>query len=252
MRVVIFILIISFSGNLFALTMAKAIDEAGRQRMLSQKMAKAFFMRAIKGDSSSARYQMDISTERFEYNLQELKEFEPAASLRPQLAALEILWREYQFALVQPVTASSAERVLSLSDGLLREAHQYVQNLQKLAGTPKARLINVSGRQRMLSQRMAKNFLASVWREENVDVDSAFYKDLGEFEQALNFLLQSPDNTEVITQKLLRVKSKLEYASRAFDGGLKLSENSVMVMVTGTTDSVLYKMDEITRLYSEL
>ena len=104
----------------------------------------------------------------------------------------------------------------------------------------------------MLSQRMTKNFLAGYWKGEDITEHSNFYLDIAEFENALLYLIQSEENTPVIAKKLMRVKGQLEYANNAFDGGLKVSGDRIIFMVTGTTDSMLYRMNEITGLYSEL
>lgn len=104
----------------------------------------------------------------------------------------------------------------------------------------------------MLSQRMTKNFLASYWRKQEVNSDSLFYLDLAEFENSLLYLLKNPQNTPEITKKLHHVKGRLDYASRAFDGGVDVSGDRIIFMVIGTTDSMLYKMNEITALYAAL
>ena len=126
---VVFLLLTSL--NAFGLTMGQAIDEAGRQRMLSQKVAKAYFMKAINAKSSAADHQMHTSIKKFEYNLEQLKAFEPAEKLRPQLELVQRLWGEYKALLQLPVTGASADQVLSLSNQVLKETNEYVKALQK-------------------------------------------------------------------------------------------------------------------------
>ncbi|MEM8500742.1 MAG: type IV pili methyl-accepting chemotaxis transducer N-terminal domain-containing protein [Pseudomonadota bacterium] len=246
------IMFLSAESALAVSTMGEAINEAGRQRMLSQKVAKAYFLGAIKPGSESAKRQLSESIKRFESNLSKLGAFPPARDLRPRLQRIDTQWQQYTSLLNQPISPLLATEVLKLSNEILKDAHQYVLELQAIAGTSTAELINISGRQRMLTQRMTKNFLANFWDGQDLGSQSAFYLDLAEFENALQYLLESDENTEEIRKKLLRVRGQLDYASMAFEGGIKVKQDRIIFAVTGTTDSMLYKMDEITRLYSEL
>ena len=57
----------------------------------------------------------------------------------------------------------NGRKVLEISDQVLALAHQGTQMLEKQSTTSAGRLVNISGRQRMLSQRMAKFYQAQAW-----------------------------------------------------------------------------------------
>jgi hypothetical protein len=252
MRLIILLAFTILTQPLLAMTMGEAINEAGRQRMLSQKMAKAYLMAAITPDSVSAAKQMESSLYRFQYNHQALQNYADATAIRSALTPVETTWTRYQTALKKPPTAANTEVVIGLSEQLLKQTNAYVTSLQQLAGTPAAELVNVAGRQRMLSQRMTKYFLLGYWQGEQIADDNPFYSNLAEYENALNYLLQSPQNTAEIDAKLKRVKGQLDFANKAFDGGLNVSGDRVIFMVTGTTDAMLRQMNEVTALYARL
>ena len=126
-------------------TMGEAINIAGRQRMLSQRIAQSYFLLGIKPDSKRGAIQLDRSVSEFERNLNNLKEYAPAKSLRSDIAAVEALWIPYKTLAQSNVNKTNAEVLLAQSNDILTKAHHYVVELEKLSGTNKAEIINISG-----------------------------------------------------------------------------------------------------------
>src|SRR5687767_5219402 len=77
-----------------------AINKAGRQRMLSQRMSKAYLALVQHVEPESARLVLDRSIALFDRQLVELKAFAPAPDIKETYTRLEGAWSEFKGVLV--------------------------------------------------------------------------------------------------------------------------------------------------------
>lgn len=146
------------------MSVATALNLAGRQRMLSQRLAKAWVMRGLDILSEHARGILDESLAQQQTQLAELKGFVPNGEARAALAPLERDWAAYRGALAVPPVRDRAQPVYDLSEQVQERAHRLTLAYERASRVPsEERLVNVAGRQRMLSQRIAKFHLFRVW-----------------------------------------------------------------------------------------
>ncbi|HEX5802022.1 MAG TPA: type IV pili methyl-accepting chemotaxis transducer N-terminal domain-containing protein, partial [Azospira sp.] len=80
-----------------------AINKAGRERMLSQRMAKAYFQLGLGVDLERSKKVLDGSIAFFDRQLVELKNFAPTPEIKDTYQKLETAWIAYKDSLVGAV-----------------------------------------------------------------------------------------------------------------------------------------------------
>lgn len=229
-----------------------AINKAGRQRMLSQRMAKAWL--AIGQDIETARAQRILadSMALFDRQFVELKAYAPTPEIRATYAALDPVWSEYKTALVGAAPGrAAAPRLVGLDGRVLQLAHQGTVQLEKHSGRSIGRLVNIAGRQRMLSQRVAKFYLVQSWKADVPPARKELDTSRAEFVQALALLYDAPEATPAIRQLLDLARQQWVFFENALLHGAEGSAGQQRsAQVFSTSENILEVMDRVTGHYA--
>ena len=242
----------SFSTTVYAEPIndyGEAVNQAGRQRMLSQRMVKAFAQIGQQVLYANPRGQLNSAIELYQEQLNNLKAFARSDQAKLALNSAEAVWERYRVVANGEVNLKNAMKLNDLSEELLQASQLVVQALVREARTEKARIVDISGRQRMLSQRMAKFYLLLSWGLEYPDYHREFEKAESEFSQALLELNGSSLNTEEIKQVLDKVKKQWRFfqLTKIMDEGQYLPS-----VVARTTETLLHDMNRVTGLYAKV
>jgi len=228
-----------------------AINKAGRQRMLSQRMAKAYFQIGQQVDVDRSKKVLDASVNAFDRQLVELKNYAPTPEIKNTYVSLEKAWLDYKDYLIgKPSSPDNARKVLALSEDVLALAQQGTVQLEKQSASTAGHLVNLSGRQRMLSQRMAKFYQAAAWGVGDANGAANLDKARKEFNEALKELGAAPSNTQQIKDGLELVKQQWFFFENALNqkvGGDKRPQ----VAVATTSERILEEMEIVVGLYEK-
>lgn len=154
--------------------MGVVINLSGRQRMLTQKMSKEMLLIYLGIDPKQNRINLGNSAIMFSDTLKGLMDGDKKVNLPPttdeaiykQLELVSDLWQQFsQYVLSTlggDIDRAFIERMAQENLPLLSEMNKVVYMYEKAAGADLktlAPVVNLSGRQRMLSQKMTKEFL---------------------------------------------------------------------------------------------
>ena len=253
LRTAVFSVAMALSFPVFAQidSVGSAINKSGRQRMLTQRILKAYC--EVGQDESysfhDAAQQLNDAISLFDQQLSELEAFASDEATRSRLQTVRELWHPYREIATASPSRDGAVKMLEMDDDLLRSAHRVVLALEDLSGTESGRLVNISGRQRMLSQRLAKFYILDAWDFRGADFDAKKNQTLTEFEGGLAVLTRSKLNTPEINKLLAQVEGQWTF----FKDRLELSRIQSTPMLVGiTAEKLLAQLNELTRLYEEL
>lgn len=232
--------------------LSQAINESGRLRMLSQRMAKAYILNAMDVQPQKAQSQLQNGLAKFESNIADLEHYaksnESPAAVTVSIGVAKQEWAGLKEQLL--AQGSSTEDLIALSDRTLLACEEVVSQLEQLSNNQSARLVNTSGRQRMLSQRIAKLYSA-ISSTGDVNTYAAELKlAVTEFDAALALLTKSKENTHFVNHKLRKVETQWKFSKQGF---LQLEKGaSTPLVISMTTETILKQMNDITALYQEL
>lgn len=227
---------------------AEAIDMAGRQRMLSQRMSKAYLQLALNTRVEIAREQVDADSKLFREQLRKLRMLAAGEEVAKALQEVERLWAEYQRLLASEPDRVGVERVLAADERLLAAAHNVVMVLREVYPVELNRLVDMAGRQRMLAQRAAKLYLAEAYGLRGARLDDELQQTVNEFTGGLSELQRARQNTDEIVQRLRRVDDQWHLFRRAVQGSSEPSPYMTSLMA----DRVVDEMEGLIALYTAL
>jgi AmiR/NasT family two-component response regulator len=179
---------------------AEAINRAGQVRMLSQRMVKLHALSAM----GVASAPVDESCARVDANLAALGKSLSKATYGDLIDEATAPWALLKPLLERRADAALLEEADAHAERLLRNADRLVSTLETTGAAASLHVINVAARQRMLSQRAAKEaLLAALLKGPAADRAAAQAREAGQaFEAALAFLNTAPLTTREIRESL--------------------------------------------------
>lgn len=262
------LILILFTGIIYANEddemMGKAINRAGLQRMLTQRLAKSYLAVLTKTNMHVHVSQIQNDIALFEKNYDEIRAIKiVAGNAQRAIKVAEKLWAEYKPLVTAPPSLENAALILEMNTKILGKCNDVVVALERQAkamGTDGrleasygelAYLINISGRQRMLSQRIMLYYLANRLKIDPNAASAELERAIQMYSKSLNELMGSLENTPEIDFKLVRLTSdwkKLEVLCQNLD---KLSEAEIGEIIT-MGDLLLSEMNMVTNMYEDL
>ena len=247
----IFSLLFLFATSLFAVeitTLGEAINLAGKQRMYTQRMLKDYAMAGMHNTFGKPHEDLLKIVSAFEDHLNALDRFAKDTAIKTKIAQAKREWQPIKKMLLAAPTKENAAKLQIALDQLLHTSDEITKGFAALSKTSAGEIINISGRQRMLSQRMAGLYMLKVWGIN----DPQFKKKLNDAMQLFKTSLQKLKKYEKNSPE---ISAHLEKAGRAFmffEIMARSNSKFIPSLIYRKSNEILHDMDAATKLYAKL
>ena len=222
----------------------QTINLAGRQRMLSQRMAKDYFYAGKKINKGNALKQLKKSLEDFKKSQGVLDKKISDEEIVNLLAFVNMSLEEFVTISKEEFSVDNATIILDLSESILEGSDYVVQALKK--GKPTNNIIDIAGKQRMLSQRIGKYYIAYQAGIKDDNTIAQMKETVKKFDTILTQLLANKNNTPQIQTELEKVKKMWKIVYKFY---LNIEKGGLPIIVFSTTDDITSNMNKIVSMY---
>ncbi|HMM47553.1 MAG TPA: type IV pili methyl-accepting chemotaxis transducer N-terminal domain-containing protein [Thiobacillaceae bacterium] len=189
---------------------ASAVALAESQRMLSQRMVKAYLLAGQGIGADDARAVLQSSIRQFEAQLASLKSLQPTPAVRTAVAALERAWGPCKAVFATAPSKRGAIALYDANEALQEAAHSSALAYEDAAGLASARAVSVAGRQHMLLQRMAKFYFYRTWGLYDAPADMELHLSRAHFTAVLAQIERSPQASAQVKAGAAQVRKEWE------------------------------------------
>ena len=249
-------LIIAILGFLWLLpaqaqisNMAQAIDKAGAQLTLSQRILKDYALVVLDVKTSTNQKDLTDSIMRYDTILAELQGFAPAAVAKNELYKVEQAWASVKQIASGIPQLDVLPDLLAATDTLLAANKAFETVLDESYGNPSGHLIVLAEYQSMLAERMAALYMLKT-----AHVDEAHFTDnlnnvTFEFKLGLEELKGAEQNTGAIKAALKKADTQFQMLEFSASKGGK---TTFPFVVSEAADKVADIMDNVAHDYAKL
>ena len=224
---------------------ADAVNRAGQLRMLSQRMVRLLAQCAAGVELRRSRELLDESRQRVRDNLERLQALPLPSASAAALAEAATAWAGLQPLLAATPKPAALREADAQAETLLARAETLTAAIEESGGRQAVHIVNLSGRQRMLVQRLAKDALLDALLDDSAARERVTLTAL-EFSQALDGLDRAPLSSAEIRETL--ASARAEWRSMAHALRDTRSKSSRQALARGS-ETLLGLFERLTEMY---
>lgn len=231
-------------------SVAADIAVAGQLRTQSQRLAKLWLQAGLGINSGATASQLARGVGQVDAGLATLMRSTRDPKTQRSLQRAGELWADYKQALASPYSGGNMQRVNYLADDLMLTTGKLTMQIEAEASSSTGRLLDLSLRQNMLAQRLARLYLMAQAgdrsRSRLVDIEQT----RKEFSTALLELAAAPENTPASREALELARMQWLFFDNAL-GEMNRGGESRPQHVATTSERILEVLDAVSHQYAQ-
>jgi hypothetical protein len=187
------------------IALATAINRVARFRALSQRCAKAYAQIALNVLPEPSKNTLATAQKLMQAAFDDLSTNTYSDDITQQLATTRAESAKLATLLAVPAKKELLVTVSQQADRLTAQANKATELITGLAKTSSAKILDIAGKQRMLSQRIAKNYFllaANATTASATSIRQQMTADRAEFKAAFAVMQNSPISTQAIRNEM--------------------------------------------------
>ncbi|MFB0936762.1 MAG: type IV pili methyl-accepting chemotaxis transducer N-terminal domain-containing protein [Propionivibrio sp.] len=240
-------------GNTKSLTdnaaVSNQIASAGRIRQQAQRIAKLYQQIGMGLEAERARRQVMQATRQMDTDVSGLMRSTMAEKSQQLMERTRKVWEEMRRDCDLPFTPQNRERIFIHADDLAMLSGRLATNFELGASTAASRLLDLTLRQGMLVQRLARLYLTAYAGDKSTGLHIDIEQARREFSSALNELATAPENSETNRRTLDLARTQWFFFEQSL-AGMNNSESSNPKNVATSSERILEVLDELSIQYA--
>ncbi len=233
---------------------AECLNRAGQLRMLSQRLVKHRLLQLAVAQPKRQQPLLEASVQRVTDNLEFLSKHLSQVDTADLLAAVRQTWTALLPLLRGAPQGDRVVELDALAEQLLRDAERLVISLEQTGAVATLHVLNMAGRQRMLSQRFAKHALFEVLGAQPPAPEQvqAMLEVRAEFEAGLRYLGGLPLSSGPIRDGLAAAGQAWEQMLAAVSGAARVAGRDRLArleLLASASESLLEEFEQLSAQY---
>lgn len=230
---------------------AQDIASAGRLRMQSQRLAKLYLQAGIGLKAGQARHQIDATIGDVDAEFVRLARYGRKPNVQRVYARSEALWQELRVAATKAPDIAAVERFNQIADDMMVHTGKLAMLIEGEGETPVGRLLDLSSRLNMLSQRLARLYLQAYGGNQTQGVLIDIEQARKEFATGLQELDMARENTPACRDAISLARNQWIFFDSAISELRKLErkEERAAQNVISSSERIAQVLDQTSLQY---